>query len=308
MQKENVISFNVQEGYLRRIQFHLDNMSETEKKIADYILTNSDSIDWSLSISDLADKSNVSVSTVVRFCRTLGFKGFSDFKFYVQRGSQDSITELGQIEQFDSAEVIKQKVSLMVKNAIDDTVLMMDNDHLERAIEALSHADTILICGEGPAFGTAQGAAASFINMGKHAVTYNDPLTSLRALSFMKKNDVVIGINRRGQMRSVIDSFIRAQELGITTIAITEKLHSKLTEHSDIVLCTSVVEQKSGASLQATVLCQHLTLQMLQIGVIVRNQDHYSKMIEDMYCVMKCRQYPSSAPRTAKKKNKKTEE
>ena len=62
------------EEYVSRIRSKYSVMSESEKKIADYILSN-DFVNEDSSINNLAAATATSVSTVVRFCKNLGFKG-----------------------------------------------------------------------------------------------------------------------------------------------------------------------------------------------------------------------------------------
>ena len=55
------------------------SLTKTEKKIADAILLNPD-LAVQAPLAEIATHLEVGEATFVRFCRTLGFKGFSDFK------------------------------------------------------------------------------------------------------------------------------------------------------------------------------------------------------------------------------------
>ena len=54
---------------------HLDDLRKSERKVANYILLDPASM-LPMRISDLADAAEVCESTVIRFCRALGFDGF----------------------------------------------------------------------------------------------------------------------------------------------------------------------------------------------------------------------------------------
>ena len=54
------------------------SLTKTEKKIADVITQSPDCI-MQYSLAQLAERLDVGEATLVRFCRTLGFKGFSDW-------------------------------------------------------------------------------------------------------------------------------------------------------------------------------------------------------------------------------------
>jgi DNA-binding MurR/RpiR family transcriptional regulator len=61
----------------------LGNLKPSEKKVAGYILSNADKLS-DLSIIQLAKISKTSETTIVRFCRTLGYKGYQDFKIKIR--------------------------------------------------------------------------------------------------------------------------------------------------------------------------------------------------------------------------------
>ena len=56
-----------------------DSLTKTEKKIAKTILSNPQLLNQA-SLSAIAVDLDVGEATFIRFCRTLGFKGFTDFK------------------------------------------------------------------------------------------------------------------------------------------------------------------------------------------------------------------------------------
>ncbi|MFW6381292.1 MAG: MurR/RpiR family transcriptional regulator, partial [Bacillota bacterium] len=54
-------------------------LTPAEKKIADYVLENARKVIY-LSVSELAEKTEVGDSTIIRFCRSIGLKGYQEFK------------------------------------------------------------------------------------------------------------------------------------------------------------------------------------------------------------------------------------
>ena len=68
-------------GFLTDIQLSYNQFTRTEKKIADYVIKNSDQV-LLMSISDLADACQVADASVHRFCRKAGAKGYLFADFY----------------------------------------------------------------------------------------------------------------------------------------------------------------------------------------------------------------------------------
>jgi RpiR family carbohydrate utilization transcriptional regulator len=70
--------------YLARIRNHYNLLSDSEQKIADYIINQRETI-LQLTAAELAEKIGSSAATIIRFCRAVGFKGYTELKFYIER-------------------------------------------------------------------------------------------------------------------------------------------------------------------------------------------------------------------------------
>ena len=64
----------------------LDNeyyqLTGAEKKVADYVVSHEKQTQY-MSISELAEECGVAEATISRFCRRMGYKGYSAFKLAV---------------------------------------------------------------------------------------------------------------------------------------------------------------------------------------------------------------------------------
>lgn len=291
------------EEYVSRIRAKYGIMSESEKKIADYIL----SLNYAEeddSINNLAAATGTSVSTIVRFCKTLGFKGYAEFKFYCQKGILSPFSGKVEISSGDSVGTIKQKVVEFTKNAINNSIINTDNDEIDKAIEALSYARQILICGEGSASGIALLAVNTFMNLGIPSYVVQDPLTQIRTASFLGEQDVVIGITNCGYIKDVVDTLMVAKEHGAKTICITGMADSLVTRYSDICLCTTLRDNQSPLDLPTTTICQMITLHTLQIGYIVRNNKSTEDNVKKLYQLSELKRYDLALEHVSKERVK----
>lgn len=64
-----------------------DKLSQTDLTIADFILNNKNAINYS--INDLAKLCFTSRTSVLRFSKKLGFKGYSELKFFINKDRDD---------------------------------------------------------------------------------------------------------------------------------------------------------------------------------------------------------------------------
>ncbi|WP_338231549.1 MurR/RpiR family transcriptional regulator [Companilactobacillus muriivasis] len=65
---------------IESIKNHYDDFSKSELKVAEYIIKTPERVEV-ITITKLATEAGTSTSAVLRFCQTLGFNGYKDFRF-----------------------------------------------------------------------------------------------------------------------------------------------------------------------------------------------------------------------------------
>ena len=71
-----------------RLRAEMDKLSISERKVASCIVADSQAV-LGMGISDIARRSGVSDATVVRLCRTLGYKGLKELKIAIAQERQE---------------------------------------------------------------------------------------------------------------------------------------------------------------------------------------------------------------------------
>ena len=64
---------------MMRIRFQLPSLPRAERVVAEALLENPEAISG-LTLAQLAKETGSSDASVIRFCRRMGFKGYTDFK------------------------------------------------------------------------------------------------------------------------------------------------------------------------------------------------------------------------------------
>ena len=147
-----------------------DSLTKTEKKIAKTILSNPQLLNQA-SLSAIAVDLDVGEATFIRFCRTLGFKGFTDFKMdlAIELATQDkSETTLldTDVTVEDSAQNIALKLQAVINNVITETMNLLDFNELEKVVKAFRQAKRIFLFGVGSSGITAEDAKNKFMRIG----------------------------------------------------------------------------------------------------------------------------------------------
>lgn len=271
------------EEYISRIRNKYDAMSDAEKQLADYFLAHKSDSDPELNIKDIASRSNTSVATVVRFCKTLGFKGFSDFKYSVLNSILAPLSGDLRIGSNDEMGLVKQKVAEFVSRNIAASSRHTDNQELERAVEALSRCKRVLISATGTSVGVALAAANAFTYVGIPCSAPMDTLTMLRSVYLCDKDDLVIGITSCGYIKDVVDTLKVARDRKATTICITGVADSLVTKYSDIVLESILEDNSLALDIITASVCQLLILQTMQIGYVTRHNDEITAKMNNLW-------------------------
>lgn len=211
----------------------------TEKKLADYILSNQDGL-ASLSISQLAAGAGVAEATVSRFCRRIGFENYAQFKLTAANTSlrfKPANNPLsGRIEQEDSVENICWKLYNAEVEAISQTMEVLNPKAVLAAADLLEKAGRVLCMGQGGSMLIAQEAAHLFSTVDNRFVAVVDSHMQAIAAAMMEPEDVIMYFSYSGSTRDMMETAKLAREQQGKVILVTRFPHSPGAELSDLVL------------------------------------------------------------------------
>lgn len=262
---------------LLRVRQSRDRLSASERRVADAVLADPEVVRTS-TIMRLADVSEASQSTVARFCQSLGYPGYREFRLDViaalsrdqaQRVSFD-IAE-GEIGSDDSIADTVAKIAFQEVQAIQDTAQMLDTDAVARAVDALRSARRIELYGAGASSLSAQDLFQKLSRIGKPAAVSVDIHLALVQAALLDDASVAVGVSFRGETRETLDFLATARRAGALTIGITNAAESSLDDVCDIVLHTSVRESRFRSGAMASRIAQLALIDML--FVLVLRQD-----------------------------------
>lgn len=274
-------------GCLAKIRSAYTSLSVAERRVADLLLSQPlEAIH--LSIDKLAKRSNVAKATVVRFCQSIGYKGYQGLKISL---AQDSTPVMHYIQQdillTDSPSIITRKVIQANIEALSETLKIMNNAEMEKAIEAIIYAQRVGFYGVGSSFPVADEAYQRFIRMGLECVCSSDPHVQINlALSFREK-DVAIGISLSGCTLETVRCLDTAKKNEATTICITNYSGSLLTKVSDIKLITSFKETGFPIEKMGARVAQLAIVETLAVNVAVQIPQRSSEHMEKLRTILK---------------------
>jgi len=267
-------------GCFIRIEGTYNSLRTAEQRVADFILKHAEELIY-LTVTELAERTQTSESTVVRLCQKIGYKGYQEFKIMLARdlvGPTETVYE--QIESTDSLETLKAKIFQANAQALKDTIEVLADEELRRAVAAIAVARRVEVYGIGGSAPLALDAYHKFMKLGIAAVWLNDSDLMAMSSSLLAPGDVALGISHTGASRDVCDAMEHAKSAGATTICITHRATSPITKVSDIKLFTAAKETAFGSDATSSRIAQLSIVDVLYAGIANKNYDHALSRIQ----------------------------
>ena len=257
------------------------SLTKTEKKIAKTILSNPQLLNQA-SLSAIAVDLDVGEATFIRFCRTLGFKGFTDFKMdlAIELATQDkSETTLldTDVTVEDSAQNIALKLQAVINNVITETMNLLDFNELEKVVKAFRQAKRIFLFGVGSSGITAEDAKNKFMRIGLQMDAATNNHFMYMQASLMQKGDVVMGISHSGYSQETTHALGIAHKAGATTIALTHNLRSPITRVADLVLINGHRQGQMQGDSIGTKIAQLFVLDLIYALIVQAEEEKATK-------------------------------
>ncbi|CAM2844075.1 MurR/RpiR family transcriptional regulator [Paenibacillus sediminis] len=235
------------------------SLTKAEKKVADAVQSNPEEAVLA-TVTDLAERAGVGETSVIRFCRALGFRGYHEFKLSVAQDLVNMPTYItGEIEESDDISAIARKITMNNETILKSTHDLLNPDNLQRAVDTILSANKIYIYGVGSSGITALDVHYRFMRLGLNVEIQRDAHIIAMSAALAKRGDVVFGISTSGSTKDLVDPIKQAKENGATIICLTSHAKSPITNYADNVLLIPSKESPfQGGSLSTKIAQIHL--------------------------------------------------
>lgn len=183
---------------VERIKDALPGMKAIYKKIALRVLEDPQSVIFS-SIQSLSESIGVSEATIVRFTKSIGFHGFSDFKKEIQETIKSQLNPYEKIALRELNSLTKdgqlQKLFQIELENLKKTYHDLNLQSLETIIEDIKQADRVFLCGYGPCANIVQMYEFLYsANLEKNFISITGSVADYmpKLISFKKKDVAII--------------------------------------------------------------------------------------------------------------------
>lgn len=250
----------------------MDSMTDTEKRIADYLLVHgSDAMH--MNAKELSVSCDTSPAAVVRFAKKLGFKGFTALKLDLARESAQAAPDAFNsaiLENDDLAAIISKAEKTHQRNTAL-TYQMINIATLQSAIDALLGARRVFLFGAGASGLLAMDFQYKCSRIGVPVFYHADSHTSLASAALLDKHDTVIAISYSGVTRETLLAAQSAHACGAKVIAVTQGNLNPLARLADFPLCIPSEESTLRIGAMTSRNSGLLVLDLLYLGCVQKN-------------------------------------
>lgn len=230
---------------LNKIFSEFNSFSDSEKKIADFIINNKKKV-IDITIAELAEKSGVSEASVSRFCKKCEMKNFYQLKLTLAKELTENGTETVEASNSINTENIFSSLQSILSNKIEEltqTITHINENNLKNILSVIQKGKTVQLAAVGNTIPVALDGAYKFNQIGIPAIANTIWETQLAYTFNLSSKDVVIIISNSGASKRLLTLAETAKSKKAVVISITNSENSPIALVSDYHITTATREK-----------------------------------------------------------------
>lgn len=265
---------------LDSIRTQLDAFSKSERKVALAVLS-SPNLVVNENISALAKNAQVSEPTVVRFCRSLGYDGWQEFKLKLAQSLALAMPGANeQPAQDDLAADLVNKICSRSINTLLDLRNNLNPEAVQKALDILMRANKIEFYGQGTSGIVAFDAQHKFFRSGVPTVAYADPAIHSIAAALLHEGDAVVAISQRGNNPALVRSAKLARKGGAEVIVLAPS-GTPLSDVASVLIPIDLVFNTDPYTPISARLAYLVVIDILAVGLALKRGPEFRKKMQN---------------------------
>ena len=224
--------------FLTNLNQHFDSFTHSQKLTANYLTDHMTEFAFS-TLESLAEKIDVSTTTIIRFSRVLGYKGFSEMQRDIQaelKQKESLPGRLADMPTISDNHLLRESFENDMKN-IRKTLEVQRDEDLRKAIEIISGAKNIYVLGMRSSFAVAHYMASQLGEIKKHVnLIQSIGMIYPEEIVGAGEGDVCIAylFPRYSKVAVTMISWLR--EHGAKVVLITSMNYGAVSSYGDVIL------------------------------------------------------------------------
>ena len=229
---------------LLRIRHLSDELPPTARRIATYFEEHAAEV-IRMSITEVAEQTRASEGSIVGLCRRLGVSGFQELKILLSRDLVEPMQFIHEdLRESDTVADVSEHVFAAHIASLQETLKLLSEKTLARAVEILRSAKRVEVYGIGSAAPVAQDLGYRLLQLGYDVKAVTDSHIQAVSAAMADSGTAVVTISHSGSTTETVLATKLAHEAGARTIGITRMGKSPLSRHCEIVLHTIANETR----------------------------------------------------------------
>jgi DNA-binding MurR/RpiR family transcriptional regulator len=232
------------------------------RRVAEFILTHPSEFAFH-SISDVADRLEVSKAQLVRVARVLGFEGYSSLKNFLKQTVLEQISPSSIAEAIQNVDV-PQNICRLEQANIDYTLKAMSPETIVKFCEAVKKASTIYCMGWGISALVAEWTYTRFTELGLKAVLVRrGSLSLLEQTRALKDTDMLIVCELPSYVIEVTEAVEKIYKKGAFVVTLVDSPAAPISRTSHLQIHVSDTSPTFGSSLIGPMFSVHVLTSVL---------------------------------------------
>ena len=212
-----------------------DKMTEVERSIADFFISNKEVMDFSS--KNMSRVLYVSESSLSRFAQKCGYKGYRELIFSYER---DLEAERKSESHEKDISVLTKKVQNTYQKLLRENFRILDETQIRRVANMLNTSSKVLIFGSGNSGYAAEEFQLRFMRIGMDVNAFTDSQMMKISAALADGETLIIAVSLSGETLEVLESVRIAKKKGARAVCITARQDSTIAKE-----CEEVIEVAS---------------------------------------------------------------
>lgn len=256
----------VKQGALDKIRSMLPEMSDAERKIALFVLSEPTK-SLHFNVVELSRHSASSSAAVVRFCKRIGVDGFNEFKLWLakdvfQDREEKFLPDLD-LESKTPAERAIHEVIDYARKSLQDLSRTLDPAQLDRAAQKIRSANATMLFGIGASGIVAADFQQKLLRIGLTTSFTYDSHAQITTSCSLKPTDTALIVSYSGETELMIEIAKQVKQRKASLITLTMEGANSLRQYADIALLVPASERIYRRGAETSRLSQLTVLDIL---------------------------------------------
>ena len=265
-----------EENVFNRITREYYQLTASEKKLASFVMANAQR-SQSMSISELAAACGVAEATISRFCRRMGYRGYSAFRLAIAASTAPRMISdplMGEVQPDDSVPTLCSKLACTEIDAIRETQSLIRPESIQDAATILLAAEKVLCMGQGGSMLLASEAAHLFTTVFSGFFPVSDSHMQVIVASNLTERDAILFFSYSGSTKDLMDVLRIAKQRRSRIVLVTRYPGSPGAELADCVLQCGSTESPLQLGSVAARIAQLYLIDVLFSEMCRRDLEH----------------------------------